>query len=306
MKLDYLARNFGRRLDPSSVLAGARTVVVCGLAYPRVEYTEPVGASRLPEPRVAAFARLDEDYHVKIKRMLRQVVDRLQESQAVDGQRRGDGAELPTTCGDGSTGSGEPRTFCETPKIRAKVCVDTASILEKAWAVEAGLGWQGRNSLVINPEYGSFLLLGEIVLDAEVDSYDSPMVGVRDASDEPPVGVYCPHDDPHGCHNTYGCGSCRACVDACPVGAIRPVGSTSVGQSPARDEPCSARRIGGRLADGLANEPDKFFIDTDLCISARTIEGPRLDGTGAPEPIHGWVHGCDVCQLVCPKNRLPA
>lgn len=201
--LEYLGRSEECRLDPSQLLKGARTIVVCALKYPFGNYSEP---------KVAAFAQIEEEYQVRVKRMLREVLGQL---------------------GD----------------VRAKVCCDTSPILEKAWAVEAGLGWQGRNSLLINPRHGSFMSLGEIVLDAEVDSYDEPYRGA-------------------------GCGSCRACVDACPVGAI------------------------GETADGIRT------VSTAKCISSRTFEFARLNPGASVEPICGWISGCDECQLACPVNNI--
>ena len=152
--LSYLVRSPERRLDPSTLVPGAQTVVVCALRYDgRAEET--------PEGKISSHRR-GGDYHPKIKAMLREILGRL-------------------------------RT--ERPGLRGKVCCDTSAILEKAWAVEAGLGWIGRNSLLVNPEHGSLLLLGEIVLDAECDRYDEPLQGV-------------------------GCGGCRRCVDNCPTGAL--------------------------------------------------------------------------------------
>jgi epoxyqueuosine reductase len=74
--------------------------------------------------------------------------------------------------------------------------VDSAPILEKQYAVEAGLGWIGRQSLLVTPDHGTFVLLGEIVMTAKCDDYDKPLERV-------------------------GCGACRRCVEACPNGAIR-------------------------------------------------------------------------------------
>ena len=81
------------------------------------------------------------------------------------------------------------------PLLEGRAFVDSAPILEKQYAVEAGLGWIGRQSLLVTPEYGTYVLLGELVLNAEVDEYDKPLEGV-------------------------GCGECRRCMDACPTGAI--------------------------------------------------------------------------------------
>jgi epoxyqueuosine reductase len=112
--------------------------------------------------------------------------------------------------------------------------------------VEAGLGWIGRNSLLVTPGHGSFVLLGELVLDDESDLYDEP----REAP---------------------GCGGCRRCVEACPTGALVP-GPTGVAR-----------------------------VDTGRCISALTIEKGRKGGV--VEPLHGWIHGCDECQTVCPYQK---
>ena len=83
----------------------------------------------------------------------------------------------------------------ENPALAGRIFVDSAPLLEKQYAVEAGLGWIGRQSLLITPRFGSFVLLGEMVLCDEADSYDTPY----------------PHN---------GCGACRRCLDACPTGAI--------------------------------------------------------------------------------------
>ncbi len=153
--LDYLVRDPERRIDPARLLEGARTVVVCALAYDG----RPV---ETPEGKVSAHRR-EGDYHPRIKAMLGEVLERLR---------------------------------ADSPGLRGKSCCDTSAILEKAWAVEAGLGWIGRNSLLVNPLLGSFLLLGELVLDAECDLYDKPYAGPA------------------------ACGACRRCESTCPAGAI--------------------------------------------------------------------------------------
>ncbi len=107
-------------------------------------------------PRIASYAYA-RDYHTTIKSMLHNILVQLAETRG--------------------------RAFC-----------DTAPILEKAWAVRAGLGWTGKNTLLITPEYGSFVLLGVLVLDAECDAYDSPIAD--------------------------GCGTCTRCMDSCPNSAI--------------------------------------------------------------------------------------
>ena len=81
------------------------------------------------------------------------------------------------------------------PGLTGRTFVDTAPLLEKQLAVEAGLGWIGRQSLLLTPQYGSYVLLGELVLTLPSDQYDAPFAGAR-------------------------CGRCRNCLDSCPTGAI--------------------------------------------------------------------------------------
>jgi epoxyqueuosine reductase len=128
------------------------------------------------------------------------------------------------------------------PNLAARICVDTAPVLERDLAAAAGLGWIGRNGCLINREFGSYLLLAEIVTNLPL------------APDEPVP---------------KRCGTCRACVDACPAGAIRESG----------------------------------LVDSRRCVSYLTIEHRGR----IPEELRGamgrWVFGCDLCQEACPFNR---
>jgi len=132
----------------------------------------------------------------------------------------------------------------EIPNASGKICVDTAPVMDKAWAVRSGIGWLGKHSNVITQDYGSWIFLGEILLNLELE-YDEP------AQDH--------------------CGSCTACIDACPTGAI----------------------------------VDEFVVDSNRCISYATIE---LRAETLPDEIasnlNGWLYGCDICQDVCPWNRF--
>lgn len=157
--LPYLADRPERRLDPSRLVAGARTVISCAVNY-RNRRSEGYEAG-FEHPKICSYA-LSSVYQPKMKAMLAAVLVRLKS---------------------------------DCPGLSGRVLCDTSAILEKAWAVEAGLGWIGKNSLLINPVYGSFLLLGEIVVDAECDRYDEPYGG-------------------------RGCGDCRLCMDTCPAQAL--------------------------------------------------------------------------------------
>jgi epoxyqueuosine reductase len=157
-RMGYLSRNFDRRFDPAQLVEGARTVIVCAVSCKNAASMRNFTAG---EPLVASYA-LCRDYHHTIRDMLGRILAGL---QAIDPELKG-------------------RAFC-----------DAAPMLEKAWAVEAGLGWQGCNGLIINPQFGSFILLGELVTDRDADSYSEPFTDMR-------------------------CGDCSRCMEACPNGAI--------------------------------------------------------------------------------------
>jgi epoxyqueuosine reductase len=157
--LGYLTRDPARRFDPSPLLEGVRTVVVCAVNYRN--FRSGGYPADFAAPKICSYA-LGGEYQPKIKAMLGEIAERL---------------------------------AVESSGLRWKALCDTSAILEKAWAVEAGLGWIGRNSLLVNREYGSFMLLGELLLDAECDFYDEP-------------------------YADSGCGECHACEESCPAGAL--------------------------------------------------------------------------------------
>lgn len=129
------------------------------------------------------------------------------------------------------------------PGSDGRVYVDTGPVMEKAWAARAGLGWQGKHTNVITREAGSWVFLAVIITTLELE-YDEPSVDM--------------------------CGTCTACIDACPTDAI--------------------------------TEP--YVVDAGKCISYQTIEhrGPIDPELG--KKFDRWVYGCDICQDVCPWNRF--
>jgi len=126
-------------------------------------------------------------------------------------------------------------------EIKGIVCVDTSPVMDKVWAQRAGLGWLGKHTNLITQDFGSWIFLGELILDIKL-GYD-------------PI------------FDEDLCGSCTACIDACPTQAL-----------------------------------DEYQIDAGKCISYLTIEHRGKFPEDQPE-LHSWVYGCDVCQEVCPWNQ---
>ena len=156
--LDYLERNADKRFDPRRLVERARTAVVCAVAYKnRASEGYPPGC----RTRIASYA-CAADYHTTIRDRLRRMLAALKAAH---------------------------------PALEGRAFVDTAPLCEKQLAVEAGLGWIGRQSLLVTPQYGSFVLLGELILTDEADAYDAPFEG-------------------------EGCGRCRRCLESCPTGAL--------------------------------------------------------------------------------------
>ena len=155
-KMAYLANHFDKRLDPRKLVDDARSVI--SLIY---NYYPP---ARLPEDRedikIAKYA-YGKDYHFVIKDKLKELLSLLRE---------------------------------EIGEINGRVFVDSAPVMERQWAQKAGLGWTGKNSLLLNKDMGSFFFLAELIIDLPLH-YDTPVT------------------------KDY-CGTCTRCIDACPTDAI--------------------------------------------------------------------------------------
>ena len=211
--MHYLRKHVSIREDPRTLLSGSRSIIVTALSYhqpsPESSNLSTEGQDDVPHGRVAMYA-WGEDYHVVLRRKLETLIERLRAALS------------------------EP--------FEARVCVDTAPLLEREVAARAGVGWIGKNTLVLNAALGSYFFLGSIVTTLEL------------AADEP--------SEDH-------CGTCRACLDACPTNAF----------------------------------PAAYEMDASRCISYLTIEH-RGDIDPSLQPLMGdWLFGCDVCQEVCPHNR---
>lgn len=151
----YLHKFQSQRFDPRKLLPGAKSIIVIGVNYWQDEPRRP--ARRL---KVARYARR-KDYHQVLRKILKRLRALLKE---------------------------------HTPGLGGRICVDTAPFMDKYWAQKAGLGWQGKHTNLVSRTFGSWLLLGSLIITEEVDVYDRPGID--------------------------HCGRCRRCVEACPTGAL--------------------------------------------------------------------------------------
>ncbi|WP_213189678.1 tRNA epoxyqueuosine(34) reductase QueG [Cloacibacterium caeni] len=205
-EMKYMENHFDKRLNPALLVDGAKSVI--SLSY---NYFPKVKIDEINNFKISKYA-YGEDYHEVIKDILKNMVAELQE---------------------------------EIGEFGFRVFVDSAPVLEKAWARKSGLGWVGKNANLITKKHGSFYFLAEIICDLELE-YDLAV--------------------------TDHCGSCRACIDACPTQAI----------------------VSDRIVDG------------SKCISYATIELKNQIPDYFNGKMDDWMFGCDVCQDVCPWNRFSA
>jgi len=206
-EMAWMERWADKRTDPRLLLENARSVIAVAMNY----FTPHQHISDESKGKISRYAWGD-DYHDVLKEKLFELSNWIEQ---------------------------------EIPGAHTKVCVDTAPMMDKVWAARAGIGWIGKSSNLITTDYGSWVFLGEIIIDRELD-YDREIVADH-------------------------CGTCTACIEACPTGAI--------------------------------TEP--YVVDSRRCISYATIElrddelPSEFDGK-----LGGWVYGCDICQDVCPWNRF--
>jgi len=151
----WMENHFSKRTDPCDLVPGARSVVSV-----LQNYYQPVTLSDLPEIGKISRYALGDDYHEVMKEKLRELMEWLKN---------------------------------EVPGANGRVFVDSAPVMDKAWAARAGLGWQGKHSNLINSSIGSWFFIGEMIVDTDLEA-DSPVYDM--------------------------CGSCTRCIDACPTDAI--------------------------------------------------------------------------------------
>lgn len=202
-QMSYMENHFDKRLDPTLLVDGAKSVISLLLNY------YPSELQNENSYKISKYA-YGQDYHHVIKEKLKELLHFIQ---------------------------------TEIGEVSGRAFVDSAPVLDKAWAAKSGLGWVGKNSNLITQKVGSFYFIAELIIDLDLE-YDTP--------------------------TTDHCGSCTACLDACPTEAI----------------------------------VAPYVVDGSKCISYFTIELKD----NLPEEMKGkfddWMFGCDVCQDVCPWNRF--
>ena len=203
-KMQYMENHFDKRLDPTKLVQDSKSVISLLLNY----YPAHVQADK-SAPKISKYA-YGKDYHFVIKDKLKTLLNFMNE---------------------------------EIGEVHGRAFVDSAPVLDKAWAAKSGLGWIGKNSNLLTQQVGSFYFIAELIVDLPLE-YDTPA--------------------------TDHCGSCTACIDACPTQAI----------------------------------VEPYVVDGSKCISYFTIELKDEIPTSVKGQFENWIFGCDICQDICPWNRF--
>lgn len=203
-EMRYMENHFDKRLDPTKLVEGSKSVISLLLNYYPHEIQKDENA-----PKLSKYA-YGMDYHFVIKDKLKSLLNTIEENIGV---------------------------------VEGRAFVDSAPVLDKAWAAKSGLGWIGKHSNLISQKVGSFYFIAELILDLDLE-YDTP--------------------------TTDHCGTCTACIDACPTQAI----------------------------------VEPYVVDGSKCISYFTIELKEQLPLEMKGQFNDWMFGCDVCQDVCPWNRF--
>lgn len=202
-EMQYMENHFDKRLDPTKLVEGSKSVISLLLNY------FPSEVQNEASYKISKYA-YGTDYHFVIKDKLKSLLHFIQD---------------------------------EIGEVHGRAFVDSAPVLDKAWAAKSGLGWIGKHSNLLSKQVGSFFFIAELIVDLELD-YDTPV--------------------------TDHCGSCTACIDACPTQAI----------------------------------VQPYVVDGSKCISYLTIELKNEIPSSFSNQLDDWMFGCDVCQDVCPWNRF--
>lgn len=232
--MGYLARNVEVRIDPRLLLDGARSIIMVADQYAtRQDATDPP----LPDGhgRIARYARGD-DYHVVMKKRLHQLADTLRE---------------------------------RFPDAGFRACVDTAPLLEREHAARAGLGWIAKNSLLTNPQLGSYLFLGALLTTLDLEPTRA------DDTKQPRPGEPGHRETPFPI--TDHCGTCTRCIDACPTDAITPYSvdaSRCISYLTIEHRSTIDERFAGKL--------NNWLFGCDICQEVCPHNSPRPEATQSP------------------------
>ena len=202
-QMQYMENHFDMRLDPTKLVEDSKSVISLLLNY----YPEETQSENTFKMSKYAYGH---DYHHVIKSKLKALMHCIQN---------------------------------EIGEVSGRAFVDSAPVLDKAWAAKSGLGWIGKHSNLLTQQVGSFYFIAELIIDLDLE-YDSA--------------------------TTDHCGTCTACIDACPTEAI----------------------------------VEPYVVDGSKCISYLTIELKENMPTAFKGKMDDWMFGCDVCQDVCPWNRF--
>jgi epoxyqueuosine reductase len=217
-QMGYMHRNFEKRANPAKLLEDAQSVICVGLNYKPPKTQLKASGPDVPTGRVANYAQC-EDYHLFVKRLLRKLAEFI--------------------------------TLRAGEDVRFKICVDSAPLAERALAARAGLGFIGKNHMLINPELGPQVFLGEIITDLELQT-DKPILCHSERSEESIESV------------TVNCSDCKKCVEACPTGALRADGQFDANK-------CISYltiEYKGEIPQGLAKNISDRLFGCDECVLA--------------------------------------
>jgi len=202
--MNYMEKNLHKRKDVKEILPNAKSIISLALNY----YIPDNYTNEKDKGKVSRYA-WGKDYHLVIWQKLDELETMLTEIDS---------------------------------EFNSISYVDTGPVMDKSWAVRAGIGWMGKHTNVINPEIGSWFFIATLITNYEFD-YSEIIVD--------------------------HCGTCTACIDACPTDAI----------------------------------VQEYVVDANKCISFQTIENKNEIPIELKGKFDNWIFGCDICQDVCPWNQ---
>ncbi|MBK7104161.1 MAG: tRNA epoxyqueuosine(34) reductase QueG [Ignavibacteriae bacterium] len=202
--MNYMEKNLDKKKDVNLILENCKSVISLGMNYFVKDNFSEINNSG----KVSRYA-WGKDYHLIIWEKLDELIEYAK---------------------------------IENPNFKAKSYVDTGPVMDKVWAVKSGIGWQGKNSNIINREIGSWFFISTFLTNFDFENYENQIEDF--------------------------CGSCTACIKACPTNAII----------------------------------EDYVVDSNKCISYLTIENKSEISNEFIGKFDNWIFGCDVCQDVCPWN----